>query len=273
MSGLAKMKLPGRPALCAAKQAIRKRRDSRNPLVRLGVSVLYALWKGAQSAFRFCTDANFRSILLLRLTKGEKIHQTTPTTGMDRYPAIFSACRDYFADRPDLKILSFGCSTGEEVLTLRKYFPQAHITGAEVNRRSLAACRRLPVDERVRFVFSSPKQISENGPYDAIFCMAVFQRTPQLVTAKGMESLQKIYPFERFERQITELDGFLNPQGLLVIHYSQYSLEDTAVSFQYKALGQYGQEDYKASVFDRKSHLVKNASPRNSIFIKQGQDT
>ena len=51
--------------------------------------------------------------------------------------------------RQDIKILSYGCSTGEEVLTLRNYFPNAHIIGAEINKHSLAKCRQLPVDEKI----------------------------------------------------------------------------------------------------------------------------
>jgi chemotaxis methyl-accepting protein methylase len=86
------------------------------------------------------TDAGYRSIFVLQVFNREHLHQTTALTAMDRYPRIFSACRDFFGDRQDLKILSFGCSTGEEVLTLRRYFPSAFITGAEINRRSLASC-------------------------------------------------------------------------------------------------------------------------------------
>lgn len=41
---------------------------------------------------------------------------------MDRYPVTFSACRDYFKDINNIKILSYGCSTGEEVLNFTKIF-------------------------------------------------------------------------------------------------------------------------------------------------------
>ncbi len=96
-----------------------------------------------------CVDKDFRSILLLQLLNSKNVHQTTSLTYMDRYPTIFSACRYYFDGKQDLKILSYGCSTGEEVLTLRRYFPNAHIIGADINKHSLARCRKLPVDEKL----------------------------------------------------------------------------------------------------------------------------
>lgn len=52
---------------------------------------------------------------------------------MDRYPA----CKNYFNGKQDLKILSYGCSTGEEVLTLRRYFPTAQIIGTDIKNIAL----------------------------------------------------------------------------------------------------------------------------------------
>lgn len=39
--------------------------------------------------------------------------------------------------------------------------------------------------------------------------MAVLQRTPDTITSQGIISLKKIYPFEKFEQQIIELDGYV----------------------------------------------------------------
>ena len=188
---------------------------------------------------------------------------------MNRYPEIFSACRDYFDNKKDIKILSYGCSTGEEVLTLRNYFPNAQIIGAEINKHSLKKCREHPVDEKITFIYSTPHEIQKNGPFDAIFCMAVLQRQPHYVEAKGITSLKKIYPFEKFEQQIVELDKVIKPQGLLVVHFTQYSVGDTTVASKYKPLGHYNQSDYSSPVFDRNSNIVKKRSKQNSIFIKQ----
>jgi hypothetical protein len=104
-----------------------------------------------------------RSVVLLKLFNRERVHQTTPLTWMDRYPEIFSTCGAYFTNRKNLKILSYGCSTGEEVITLRRYFPLAIITSAEINRRSLAICRNREIDDRIAFIYSDRIKIAQRG--------------------------------------------------------------------------------------------------------------
>jgi len=258
----------GTQIIGTAKQKIKKHRASKSPSIRLLISTLDVLWDATRTVRRVCIDTDFRSILLLQLLNSKNVHQTTALTYMDRYPTIFSACRDYFDGKKDLKILSYGCSTGEEVLTLRRYFPTAHIVGADINKHSLAKCRDLPVDEKVTFVYSTPSEIKKHGDFDIIFCMAVLQRKPHYIAEKGISNLKKIYPFEKFERQIIELDELVNPQGLLVVHFTQYSLLDTIVASKYRPLGNFNQNGYSSPVFDKNSNLIKNPAPQNSIFIK-----
>lgn len=252
----------------SAKQTVKEQRSSKNTMIRLGVASLYVMRNVTKNIIRMCMDKDFHSILLLQLLKSKNVHQTTSLTFMDRYPEIFSECRDYFDGKENLKILSYGCSTGEEVLTLRKYFPTANIIGAEINKRSLAICRKLPVDEKITFIYSTLSEIQRHGNFDAIFCMAVLQRKPHVIAKKGISCLKKIYPFEKFERQIIELDELINPQGLLVVNFTQYSLWDTTVASKYEALGDNNQNNYVSSIFDKNSNLVKNPVPQSTIFIK-----
>ncbi len=184
----------------------------------------------------FCTDAAFRSTVWLRLWHGGVLHQTTSLTWLDRYPQIFSSCREYLHGRHRLRLLSFGCSTGEEVLTLRTYFPTATIVGAELNRRSLRACRRLPVDDKIRFEYSDDSVLEAAGPYDAIFCLAVLQRTPHWIDAREITSLRRIYPFAKFEERVHTFDRWLKPCGLLAIEHSQYRFTDASVAAWYRPL-------------------------------------
>lgn len=251
-----------------AKQTVKGHQSSKSPVVRLSVSLLHGLWNAVRTTIRVCVDTNFRSILRMQLLNSKNVHQTTSLTFMDRYPEIFSACRDYFEGKQDLKILSYGCSTGEEVLTLRKYFPNARIIGAEINKHSLAICRKHAVDDKISFIYSTPDEIQKHGKFDVIFCMAVLQRKPHLIAARGISSLKKIYPFEKFEQQIVELDELVNPQGLLVVHFTQYSLWDTLVASKYVALGDLNQNTYPTPIFNRNSEIVKNAAPQNIIFSK-----
>jgi hypothetical protein len=144
----------------------------------------------------------------------------------------------------------------------------AFITGAEINKHSLALCRQHAVDERIVFVYSDLNEIQKNGPFDAIFCMAVMQKTPHVIKEKRLLSLKNIYPFEKFDRQVTDLDQLLKKQGLMVVHFSQYLFSDSSVSAKYEALESGVQDDYGCPRFDRNSELVENIAPVKSIYIK-----
>jgi SAM-dependent methyltransferase len=250
------------------KQVIKSQRSSKNPIIKILISSLYFSRNSLKYTLRIFIDADYRSSILVALLNSKNVHQTTPLTFMNRYPVIFSACQDYFKEKKELRILSYGCSTGEEVLTLRKYFSSANIVGAEINKRSLKICQNRTVDEKISFIYSTQSEIQKNGPYDVIFSMAVLQREPHVITAKGITSLKNIYPFEKFEETIIELDKLVTRGGLLVVHYTQYSLLDTDVAPKYQALGKYNQNDYTEPVFDKNSYLIKNPSQQNSIFIK-----
>jgi hypothetical protein len=234
--------------------------------VRFAGAVITAAYK----AGRFVGDGQYRSVALLTLFHRASVHQTSSDTQIDRYPKIFDACRTYFANRHDLKILSYGCSTGEEVLTLRKYFPTAFITGAEINRRSLATCRRHEVDKRIAFVYSERSTIARRGPYDAIFCMAVFERTPRQIVERGIINLKRIYPFEKFERQLAELDEMLANGGLFVIRYAQYRFQDASLATKYVPLETAPPETDPVPKFDRNSHRLSEGIGTSvpSVYVK-----
>ena len=216
--------------------------NSENLIIRYMVRSLYFIKKSAYTVKKIITDKEFRAVFGMTVFKGGKVHQTTPLTCMDRYPVIFSACRDYFKD--------------------------ANIIGAEINKNSLQICRNLKVDNKIKFIDSNEKDIRKCGKYDLIFCMAVLQRTPDTITRQGVKSLKKIYPFEKFENQVIELDSYLKKGELMVIHFSQYSFMDVNISSKYKALGNYNQDDYASVIFDRNSNLIEKPISRNSIFIK-----
>lgn len=250
------------------KMWIKNNYNSENLIIRYTIRILYSIRKCVYTIGKLCTDKNFRSIFYMRTFKSKEVHQTTPLTYMDRYPVIFSACRDYFKENNNIRILSYGCSTGEEVMTLRNYFSDAYIIGAEINNNSLEICKKRKVDNKITFINSTTKEIIKYGRFELIFCMAVLQRTPDTVTSQGVRNLKKIYPFEKFEKQVIELDSYLKKGGLMVIHFSQYSFTDVNISSKYKSLGNYNQDNYDSAIFDRNSNLINKPICRKSIFIK-----
>lgn len=250
------------------RRLLRASRQSHNPLVRTAAGLLVVVGEAFRSAQAFLTNETYRSVALVRLFRPRALHQTTVLTWLNRYRSIFKACHDYFGQRQDLRLLSFGCSTGEEVVTLRAYFPSAWITGAEINRRSLAVCRAQPVDDRTSFVYSTRSAIRAHGPFDAIFCMAVLQRTPHAVAGAGIASLKDIYPFEKFERQVSELDAMLRPGGLLIVHHAQYRVRDTTIGSRYTPLSVPDLPADRLPLFDRNSVLFPDPLREGPIFVK-----
>ena len=251
------------------KEWLRSHRNSGNPVIRFGIIGFDLCISIIRRIRLLATDRKASAIWYMERFQPGRTHQTTAMTWLDRYPDIFRACRDYFTDRDHIKILSFGCSTGEEVITLRHYFPNAEIVGAEINKNSLRVCKSLHLDDKVHFVNSRTKTIQKHGPYDAIFCMAVLQRTPHLIADSNTTDLSQIYPFEKFEKQIIELDSFLKESGLMIVHLSQYDLCDTAVYQRYVPYGDCNQDHYGPYVFGKDSKIKKTLGHRHSIFVKK----
>ena len=250
------------------KDRIRSKRYSGNPIVRFTVERLFDCASFLHIVKGLLTDKQYRAVFAMKLFHPGKVHQTTPATALNRYPVIFSACRDYFEGRHGIRILSFGCSTGEEVITLRDYFLDAVIIGAEINKHSLEICRKRRPDDKMIFIESTDEEIKRNGPYDAVFCMAVFQREPHQITEKGITDLSGIYPFSKFEKQVCALDQYVREGGLMVVHFSQYDFRDTRAASKYRVYGDYNQDSYEASVFDKNCRLITGNKRRYSIFVK-----
>lgn len=251
------------------KKWLQQNRRSTNAFIRTGIRIFDAGVSFIRTVKGLLTDKNSRAIFYMKTFQRKRTHQTTAATCMNRYPDIFSGCLAYFDENDPIRILSFGCATGEEVITLHQYFPKAQIVGAEINKHSLKQCRKIPVGDHIHFIDSLPEEIKKYAPFDAIFCMAVLQRTPGVIAEEQITDLKKIYPFEKFERQIRELDGYLKQGGLMVVHMSQYDFSDTDIASRYQAYGDYHQNYYGPYVFDRNSKLKKELSHRHSIYIKK----
>ncbi|MEP6619276.1 MAG: class I SAM-dependent methyltransferase [bacterium] len=248
---------------------------SENPVVRPLVQVLKAGRERTRDfsptktpLVQFIVNPHYRWRVWVNVFQPSGVHQTAARTRLNRYPTIFSAVRDHFGDGAGKNILSFGCSTGEEVITLREYMSAARIVGAEINPRSLAICRKLGLDDKISFVRSDAKNISAKGPYDAIFCMAVLQRDPQLVVRSNVKSLAKVYTFEKFDRQIAEIDSYIKPGGILILHHAHYLLSDSSVGSRYAPLPSAAHLTEKYAKFGKDSEIISVEVPTNSIYQK-----
>ena len=184
-----------------------------------------ALWVRPLDFARLALTGEGRSILWTRFAHRSEVHQTTPSTWGERYPALFDFAASLAPD--PRRILSFGCSTGEELISLRRRFPAAEIVGAEINGRSRRIAGRLTAgDPKIHVV--GPRSI--DGVFDCVFALAVLQREPHKIEALEVNDLTAYYPFSKFDATLTELVNRLIKGGLLCVINAQYRAEDSSVA-------------------------------------------
>lgn len=184
-----------------------------------------ALWVRVFDLARLLRTPEGRMRLWTRVAYGDQVHQTSPDTADERYPELFDLVATLKSDAE--RVLSFGCSTGEELVSLRRRFPRAQIVGAEINPRSRRlAKRRVAGDPRSSVV--EPGAIA--GPFDVIFALSVLQREPHKIAEMKVDDLSSYYPFERFDAAVGMLVGNLRRGGLLCVFNAQYRIEDSSAA-------------------------------------------
>ena len=178
--------------------------------------------------FRIVFVPRQRSEWLLQREKPENLFQPFSLTAFDRHPKIFSFISERLRDIPAPRLLSYGCSTGEEVFTLKKYSPKAEIVGIDINPRNIATCKKKlskSGGKKIRFkVAGSPKNEPDNH-YDAVFCMSVLRHGGLGATLP--ENCSHLIRFEDFEKTVAGLCRIVKPGGFFVIRWSNFRFADT----------------------------------------------
>ena len=184
------------------------------------------------------TSARVRRSWILRLSRSRNLFQPYNDTGPDRYPVIFNDLRSRIGDDLDVRLLSFGCSVGDEVFTLRTYFDRASLTGIDISRGNIRECRkrqRRSGDERMRFVTAGTTGDEPDGHYDAVLCMAVLRHGD--LTNRPPESCADKISFAAFERTVEDLSRCVKPGGYLVIVHSNFRFGDAGCAQAYEPVG------------------------------------
>lgn len=163
--------------------------------------------------------------------------QIDTTTKLDRYPALFSSISKLFKyrrisrkDDSPLRILSFGCSSGEELLTIKTYLNNSIIFGCDVNKKMLELAKAKSPSATV--FYSTPSNLAAHGPYDLILCLSVF-----CVHDVHERNVPTIFPFTQYEDIFTgSIRSNLSPNGVVAIVNSNYFFDELGVSSEFKAI-------------------------------------
>jgi hypothetical protein len=125
-----------------------------------------------------------------------------------------------------LKVLSFGCSTGEEIVTLRSIFGDtAALYGCEIEPVALAEA--AATTGHLATIFKSERAaIRDHGPFDLINCASVLCLNPPT-------DMNKLFPPEEFDELLGVLDGALRPGGLIALTNTSYRLQDSPFAPHY----------------------------------------
>ncbi|MDE2474173.1 MAG: class I SAM-dependent methyltransferase [Alphaproteobacteria bacterium] len=175
-------------------------------------------------------------------------------TRPDRYPWLFSFAAGALTDGERLRLLSFGCSRGDEVASLRRYFPLAHIKGLDISRRNIAACRRLDLDN-VEFGVASSTEAEPSDAYDAVFCLCVLCHGDLRQNERPPLNCAPLIEFDAFERAVNGLSRCLKRGGLLFLFGSNFRFADTSAASAFKVVLNTNMPD-GAPLYDRHNRLV-----------------
>jgi hypothetical protein len=147
------------------------------------------------------------------------VAQLQTKTWINRYPDVFRTVQMFqsqYSKSACPRILSFGCSSGQELQSIKNYFPTAAIFGCDVNRAALAEAAKV---EGCTVFLSTPEAIKAFAPFDIIFAMSVLCR---FSLSQNARSLKSVFPFSEFEDHLGVLDGALSDNGLLCIQNANY---------------------------------------------------
>lgn len=168
-----------------------------------------------------------REAAVALLLRPRGLFQPWTTTDRDRYPDELACVREsLLAERREApRVLSFGCASGEEVLTLREQWPAADITGIDINPLALRTARRKLRVARVEATLLRAADADGLPPasYDVVLALAVFRHGE---LNAGPPTCAPTLRFADFERVVTGLCRTVAPGGLMVVRHANFRFSD-----------------------------------------------
>ncbi|AMR64872.1 class I SAM-dependent methyltransferase [Aquipseudomonas alcaligenes] len=206
------------------------------------------------------------ALLMWRRPRG--LFQPYGTTQEDRYPELFRLLRQALEDVPQTRILSFGCSTGEEVFSLARYFLRAHIHGVDIDNGRIGEClarwRREGRDPRLSFACASDVSEDIVESYDLVMAMAVFRHGR--LGARPANCSDWVC-FADFDRAVGDLARVLKPGGLLVFRHANFRFSDTRVADDFDCVRL--ESAQVSPIYGRDNRLMPDALGDDGIYLKR----
>jgi len=198
-------------------------------------------------------------------TKEKNIFQEASTTEYNRHPDLFKFLEQEYKNNK-IKILSFGCSSGEECVSIKSYLPNAKILGIDINKKNIEKAKKNNNHKDISYEYCEPHDLIKLDQFDVILAISVLCKHPE---AEYVNNLKKIYPFNRYENMIKKLDSLIKKDGLLIIRGSNYIFRDTETSNNYRVIkNSFGRTPNKFPKFDKNSSKIFNYSEKEEIFQK-----
>ena len=201
-------------------------------------------------------DPQARAVAAARRRFPGELLQPAGYTSEDRHPALFSELRRQLAECPEPRLLSFGCSTGEEAFSLLFYLPRARIDAIDVNARAIATAQRCARTDRITFTNTgTPPRES----YDAITCLSVLRHGD--LDMLRPESCATILSFAQIDAVLRQLDDVLKPGGLLAIWGSNFPFDGSSIAAGYEPLEVPGMQPENGAFYgadDRRLPIKRN---------------
>lgn len=149
--------------------------------------------------------------------------QVNILTHIFRETDVLRAARTLLRDREHLNILSFGCSVGDELATLRAMFPRARVQGCDINTEVLEIANAT-MGHLAEIFLSSEAEIRAHGPFDLVCAFSSLCVNPLPDPAV----MAARFPFSQFEEMIGLLAEVLKPGGLLALKNTSYLFHETS---------------------------------------------
>jgi 2-polyprenyl-3-methyl-5-hydroxy-6-metoxy-1,4-benzoquinol methylase len=239
-----------------------------------GTSDRKLIVRAVRKLWRLAVDRPYRNMQWFHWRRPKGVFQPFSNTKLDRYPVIFHFVQKTLGAESAPTILSYGCSSGEEVFSLRRYLPRATIKGIDVNPGSIAVAgaklKRTP-DAAIAFETAKSTAAEPDAFYDAIFCMAVLRHGG--LTRPGVTHCDHLIRFKDFAVAIEDFKRCLKPGGLLIIRHSNFRLCDTPAAAAFEMILRVKMPDNaeKTPVFGPDDRLMPGVEYRDTVFRKKRQ--